>query len=288
VQELFDNTANELLTSRLSAAGYIASPRLEPSIVPFTSGGVRTFIKKEYANHLVSYNYYYRNSIDYFFGADAIAHKGVVHTPLLKNGIRYHIFNTHLQAYYPTREHYTEITLAQCMELKNFVQQQVLKGIINADEQVILCGDFNIPVPNNEQESTFLFTKMKKILCPQFAFVNYNLNSSGPQHTFSKRNIYNKRKRGASDLDINTDAVLFFHPKLSEPSELDNELSVIYGDIQRAIASYVRHKATIFSWWRLAKDNRTELTQFNKKLALLMAQADELKTHVTHMNLQFE
>lgn len=277
VQELFDNTANEQLADSLSAAGYLASERLEPSIIPFTSGGVRTFLKKEYTEQLVTYSHYYRSSIDYFIGADAIAHKGLIHTSFIKKGVKYHIINTHLQAYYPTREHYIEITLAQCMELKNFIQQQQLKGIIQSDEQVILCGDFNIPVVNNEQETSFLFIKMKKLLGPQFAFLNYNRNATGPQYTFSNQNSYNKSKCGASDLNINTDAVLVFQSSILSQVEVDYELSAVYGDIQRAIATYIRNKATLFSWWRLATEERKELNRINKEFAQLIELAEQLK-----------
>ncbi len=280
VQELFDNSANELLAQILLEAGYLASYRLDPSIIPFTNGGIRTFIKKNYAKHDLSiYDYFYHNTIDYFIGADAIAHKGLLHTSFIRGGVRYHIFNTHLQAYYPTREHYTEITLAQCIELKNFIQQQMIKGIISPYDQVILCGDFNIPIVNDEQSSSFLFTKMKKILGPQFNYLKYNLSTSGPQHTFSKRNIYNKNKYGASDLDINTDAVLIFQQQVHGTEQIELELSPLYCDIQHALALYVKNNATIFSWWRLSEAQLKELNSFNNQFALLMNDAEEIKAH---------
>lgn len=279
VQELFDNSANELLTKSLLDAGFIASTRLEPSIVPLTNGGIRTFLKRGADSTImpVTHTYFYRNTIDYLVGADALVYKGIIHTPYLKNGIRYHLFNTHLQSYYPTREHYAEVTLAQCIELKTFVEQQILKGIIKPNEPIILCGDFNLPIANNDEPSSLLFVKMRKILGPRFGFMNYHRTASGPQHTFSARNIYNHHKKGDSDLDINTDAILLFNNELTEQEQIDHELSALYCDIQNAIAYYVRNNATFISSWLLSPEHSIKLHRFNKQFAQLIDDAEKLK-----------
>ena len=179
VQELFNNDANRLMEESMLAKGYVATERVgSKPLFAHLNGGVRTFVKKELAQDLMCYEQIYQNKIDYFFGGDALVNKGVTQTCFSKGGVKYHIFNTHLQAYYPDRPHYAEVTLAQCGEIKKFIKTQQSSGIIAADDKVILCGDFNIPKPGLDDEPNFLYEKMTRLMGSNFTFLDYNCHSA--------------------------------------------------------------------------------------------------------------
>jgi endonuclease/exonuclease/phosphatase family metal-dependent hydrolase len=276
VQELFDNTANELLEKEMIEKGYVATDRVGASALSYTNGGARTFVKKNCANQLSTHQHIYQNTIDYFIGGDATAHKGVVQTCIEKDDLKYHVFNTHLQAYYPNREHYAEITLIQCVELKRFVETQINKGVIGINDSVILCGDFNIPLSNNDQNQPFLFEKMKRILGSKFKFLDYDIRPDGPQHTLSLENSYNKDKVLSSDINIHTDMCLTYNA-LNRGFSNEVELSDLYCDIQRSISIFVRKNAKIFSGWTISDRKKMELDKFNQAFDLLISSADQLK-----------
>lgn len=120
LQELFDNTANSLIQQAMEHYGYAATNRLGDTFISQLNGGIRTFIKKDLAKQLDTGAYEFKEKIDYFINGDASARKGITRTSFTAGSIRYHIFNTHMQAYYLQRAHYTEIALAQCVELKRF------------------------------------------------------------------------------------------------------------------------------------------------------------------------
>ena len=277
VQELFDNNANRLLETEMFKNGYVATERIGESIIPYLNGGVRSFIKRDLAVQYSTHEYIYQNTIDYFIGCDALADKGIVQLSVHKGGVRYHIFNTHLQAYYPGREHYAEVTLAQCVELKGFLQEQIARGIIGTEDYIILCGDFNIPAVNDDQPKAFLFEKMKLILGPRFIFLNYETSSSTPKHTFSKENTHHHTKSRACDLDINADMCIVYDALSENVSTIDIELSNIYSDIQSAISLFVRKNASIFSAWHLSYKELKQLEVFNDTFSKLINEAQELQ-----------
>lgn len=284
VQELFDNTANELLEEEMRKRGYEPTDRLNsdsPLSVSFFNGGARTFVKKrELAPKLTTYEYVYKNKIDYFIGADALVNKGVTHTCIEDDDgtkPKVHIFNTHLQAYYPKRDHYAEIALAQVVEFKKFIELQKAKGIIGPNDKIVMCGDFNIPKPNPGEKPSFLFEKMARMLGPQFTFLDYDLNPSGPQRTVSLENSYNRTFKKNSDNDVSVDMGIIYNPGTVDLSQFDSELSDIYCDIQLAIAHYVRKNATLSSMWLLPQDKILELKKFNEQVQALIDQADEIK-----------
>jgi endonuclease/exonuclease/phosphatase family metal-dependent hydrolase len=278
VQELFDDSANQMLEQKMAGHGYSASKRLHSSIIPFSNGGVRTFVKNQYAAGLAAYEYVYQNVIDYFIGADATVHKGIVHLSLLKHGIKYHIFNTHLQAFYQGREHYAEVTLHQCIELKEFVQQQIIAGIIDIEDVIFLCGDFNIPLTHDKQSLSFLYEKMKLILGPKFHLLGYVDNPLGPKNTLSRENTYNTNKGSAIDIDIDVDMFLLYREPTNSLTGIDIELSDIYSNIQRSISLFVRKNATLFSSWSLSLTKTLELDEFNQRFKLLINDSERIKS----------
>ena len=280
VQELFDNTANSLMEAAMRKKGYVGMERVgNRSLLSlsFFNGGVRTFVKKTIANNLDEYEYIYKNKIDYFIGGDAIVNKGVIHTCFTQDGKKHHIFNTHLQSYYPQRDHYAEVTLAQCVELKKFIELQKTRGIIGPDDKIIICGDFNIPKPHSDDEANFLYEKMTRLMGSQFMILDYEQSPLGPKYTLSLKNSYNKNLTKSSDNDVNVDmAIMYDQDKVNFPP-FDAELSDIYCDIQLAISDFVRNNATIFSQWLLSVDTSATLHQFNQQFTALMKRADEIK-----------
>ena len=279
-QELFDNTANELLLAQMLKARYQASQRLNSTFsVPFFNGGVRTFVKQQIAEQgLTHHEYIYENKLDYFHKADAFVNKGLIHTCLKnKEGTTTHIINTHLQSFYTGREHYAEITLVQCVELKKYLENQKIQGIIAATDKVILCGDFNIPKPNQGEKAHFLFEKMTRILGPYFTFLEYDPHTSTQKYTMSLENSNNTNLEQNHDNNANLDMGILYEPFKANASLVDSELSDIYADIQLAISCYVKQNATLFTHWLLPKNKMTALNHFNAQVHMLMVRADELK-----------
>jgi hypothetical protein len=239
------------------------------------------------ALELTSYEHVYKNKIDYLVGADALVNKGATHTSILhEDGTKTHVFNTHLQAYYTNRDHYAEITLAQCVEFKKFIENQKAKGLIGPQDTIVMCGDFNIPKTQlGEEASTeearklqFLYEKMTRILGPQFTFLDYTLKPDGPVHTLSRQNAYNAHLPPSSDNDVNVDMAIVFDPQGKEKlSTAEIELSDIYCDIQLATAHYVNKNATLFSKWLLSSEKTEALNQFNDQVKALMSRADTLQ-----------
>jgi hypothetical protein len=48
VQELFDNTANQLMEAEMLKKGYVATDRVGRESTSFFNGGARTFVKKNW------------------------------------------------------------------------------------------------------------------------------------------------------------------------------------------------------------------------------------------------
>lgn len=278
VQELFDNQANALLEQQMLERGYIATNRVGSEFLALFNGGARTFVKREHTQIKLEHSeHIYTNKIDYFIGADALANKGVTHTSFTKDNTTYHVFNTHLQAFYQHRDHYAEVTLAQCIELKRFIERQSARGIIKPGDKILICGDFNIPKRiEGDKTDFFLFEKMKRILGPHFVFLEHS-SEDGIQYTLSSNNSYNTKLRGNSDMDITVDLALEFNPnKTTDAALIEVELSEIYADIQLAIVHYVKTHATVFTRWTLSKSKKEELERFNAQLNQLMEEADNL------------
>ena len=263
--------------------GYVASERVgADAFISFLNGGVRTFVKRSLALDVATDEHVYKHKIDYFIGADALANKGVLHTSFNKDGKRFHYLNTHLQAYYPGREHYTEVTLAQCVEIKRFIDAQKAKGIIKPGDTIVLGGDFNIPRPGRDEESTQLYKKMLRLLGPQFTTLTYDTELSVPNHTVSRENSYNSHIAPSSDCDVNLDVMMLYDPNFKDTQLVDVELSTIYCDIQLSISKFVMDNATLFSLWKLSDEAKVKLEEFNLEIEKLYDRAEELKLQKTN------
>lgn len=304
VQELYDYNAVRSLREKMALRGYISTflvgENLD-SFFYFLHGGVCFFIKQSYADTLVldknrhskktehfpSQVLIYQNKIDYFIGADALVNKGVIHLQIPKNDEKIHIFGTHLQAYYADRDHYSEITLAQCVELRRFIENQKKLGYIKSGERIIITGDFNIPNPGQTPETMLLFKKMRKILGPDFTFYDY-AEDAEKKFTRDIHNSYNVNEIG-TDINVNLD--LFIECNNSKDQKLDlgaqdaavfqkrkieEMLSLHYGELQLDMASFVRKKATIFTLWRLAALHSDTLKRFNQRFEQLMRFEEQL------------
>jgi endonuclease/exonuclease/phosphatase family metal-dependent hydrolase len=273
VQELFDNEANKLMELAMLEKGYVAEERVGSKWLSVLNGGVRTFVKRDLARGFSNNEHIYTHKIDTLVGADALVNKGVLHTTLNKKGKIYHVFNTHLQAYYPDRDHYAEITLAQCVEIKKFIEDEKSKGLIGPDDQIILCGDFNIPKPSRGEDNNLLYTKLTRLMGPYFTFLNYKENPNGPKHTRALENSYNVNEGESSDNNVNLDLAATFNPTNKGISSAEVELSKIFCTIQLVIAHFVTNNTSITNKWLLSKDSNAQLDQFNIQLEELIEQA---------------
>jgi endonuclease/exonuclease/phosphatase family metal-dependent hydrolase len=276
MQELFDNTANSLLERAMLQKGYVATERLGNHFISQLNGGVRTFIKKELVGKLSTDECIYKEKIDYFIGGDAIVRKGITQTSFTKNGVRHHVFNTHLQASYLERSHYSEITLAQCVELIRFIDLQKARGFIHPNDQVIICGDLNIPQPPSDKSNeSFLSKKMRYILGPQYTTLELLVKPEGPQYTLSSLNSYNKYIK--DEFDVNLDVAIRYNPVTTEAELIDSELAEIYSEIQLALSYYVKNNATFLSRWLLSPGKKAQVASFNNQFQNLMQNADIIK-----------
>ena len=148
---MFDSVASETLDKELAKQGYHATTRLGGAYLGSpTSGGVRIYSRATIVED--KQGYIYQHKVDYLQGADALVDKGIKHAIVSKDGQRFHVMNTHLQASYndqsdavKSRQHYVEVALAQLLELKAYVERQKKEGVILPEDKIILCGDFNIP-----------------------------------------------------------------------------------------------------------------------------------------------
>lgn len=277
VQELFDKAADKYFTQKMLERGYAASDRLGADWLAFFNGGVKVFIKQPYTD-LTETPHIYQSKIDYLIGADAWANKGAMQLSFTKNGKKHHVFNTHLQAYYPEwdRMHYVEITLEQCVELKKIIEQQVADGVIGPDDEVLLCGDFNIPKPHEGEEATLAYQKMVRILGPRFDLLGYERPGEGQiQYTRDHSNTHNLHEASRPDNNVNLDLGILVFPK--EVPQALSDLSKIYCALQEDITFFVRKQATILSFWLLLEEPTKELTAFNAAFKALMDKEDELR-----------
>lgn len=149
LQEVFDVNAEKAIIENLKHKGFVATKRLGGSIV---GSGLITFCRRELRPNVELPNFLYTKKIDYLISADALSSKGVLHVQVTKDGKKYDVYNTHLQASHKgSRLHYLEIALHQIIELRNFIKKNTA-----VDSQTVVCGDFNIPsiVSKNNPECT--------------------------------------------------------------------------------------------------------------------------------------
>lgn len=200
LQELFDSSATKIIEAELAKKGYQATERLGGAILGApTSGGVRIFARKgiiieDKGGHI------YHHKVDYLRRGDAFVDKGLKHATINKNGQRYHVFNTHLQASYndPSHQNYVEVALAQLLELKKYIAHQKATGMILDTDKIVLCGDFNIPLNatgNNLDEVSkrgdALFKRAEILLGSEFHRIQATSTTEEPGCSFDpKTNTY--------------------------------------------------------------------------------------------------
>lgn len=277
VQELFDKDANLAMERAMNSRGYRATELLDrrsPSSI--FNGGVRFFVKNGSIDSLQTRMHIYQHKIDYFIGADAITNKGASQVSFSKNGKKYHVFNTHLQAYYPNRDHYAEMTLAQCIELKKIIEKQCEEGIIHPDDCIVLCGDFNIPKPYPTEKETLLYKKMTCLMGQKFTFLNYDRPLDPMIYTRSLTNTHNHHEIASTDNNVNLDMGILYRPAQTI-SPIDSQLADIYCEIQLSIAAFVEKNTSLFSAWLLSDEAKEKLQAFNVAFDELINNGDALR-----------
>ncbi|CAA0141723.1 sphingomyelin phosphodiesterase [Tenacibaculum maritimum] len=107
---------------------------------PFvTNGGVKIYSKWpiEYDEQLI-----FKNSLR--GTADYLSNKGASYVRINKNGKKFHIIGTHLQADEAKKDG-SGIRKLQLDELQYWIAQKIKSGKIPSNEPIIFAGDFNIP-----------------------------------------------------------------------------------------------------------------------------------------------
>lgn len=264
VQELFDRSANQAMEIAMAEKGFRATDIMGGWPFFILNGGLRTFVKEGFADSFKTYQAVYRNKIDFFIGADAIINKGILQTRLAKDGRVIHIINTHLQANYPEREHYAEIALAQCIELREFIERQLREGIIGPEDQVLLAGDFNINKDRDPAKTEFLYRKMAMILGNRCTILNYSNEGGGVAFTRSKENTYLANKSG--EKNENLDIIAVFNPR-----EKINSHELQCCQLQQKLADFVSSYANLWTLWKLPPVQSTQLKHFNQQFEKLLS-----------------
>ncbi|GGX25607.1 sphingomyelin phosphodiesterase [Aquimarina muelleri] len=134
------------------------------------NGGVRIFSK-----HPIDSKKQYVFNNSGFGTADYYSNKGAAYVEVTKNGKKYHIVGTHLQA---DQENYngSTVRINQLKEIKNWVDSMD----IPVSEPLIYAGDMNI-----EYTDTPSYTSMKSILNSK---IYYSFNPSTDIGTYSNTN----------------------------------------------------------------------------------------------------
>lgn len=286
VQELFDSKANEAFVAAMEKRGYVATSLLGASrSFQVFNGGVRSFVRRSMVktDTIEHYHYYFKTSIDWLVGGDAVANKGVQHFILQdqERSQKTHIFNVHFQAQYPEidRTHYEEVTLAQAIELKQFIKAQEQKGIIRADDKIIICGDFNIHQPASlHEEDNFAYEKMKLFFGKRYCFPEFEKAANGGlRYTRSRDNIHVNENERNENLDVIATVA-----SNTSTSPEDAAVEQIYCDIQQRIVWFVMDRATLLSLWKLSTADQNRLAGFNRQFQHLMEEAKRLKDEGIH------
>ncbi|WP_106792795.1 sphingomyelin phosphodiesterase [Aquimarina sp. Aq78] len=134
------------------------------------NGGVRIFSKYPID---IKRQYVFNNSA--YGTADYYSNKGAVYVEITKNGKKYHIVGTHLQADQGSYNG-TSVRLKQLKEIRDWVNS--LK--IPISEPLIYAGDMNV-----EYTDTFSYKDMKSILNSR---ISYSFNPSTEAGTYSNTN----------------------------------------------------------------------------------------------------
>ncbi|MEI5905875.1 sphingomyelin phosphodiesterase [Bacillus spongiae] len=196
LNELFDNSASEVLLSKLkeeypnqtpvsgrSKSGWDETLGYYSNFVP-EDGGVAIVSKWPIVEKV---QYVYENGC----GADYFANKGFVYAKIQKNNQFYHIIGTHAQADDTGcgSGEDAEIRESQFQEIRDFVDGKN----IPLDEVVFIGGDFNV-IKNNDKEYASMLNTLNVAQPDEFAghssswdpetnsILAYEYPDFGPQH----------------------------------------------------------------------------------------------------------
>ncbi|MFJ2061083.1 sphingomyelin phosphodiesterase [Streptomyces sp. NPDC087908] len=153
-QELFDNSASDILTQRAKARGY----PYQTSVIGRskdgwnrTSGDFKALAPEDGGVAIASkwpITYRAQHIYDRACGMDAYSEKGFAYARLSVNGSPVHVFGTHLQADDSdcAAGEARAIRASQLLELRNYVNSLALP----LNQPVIYAGDFNIDKRSSE------------------------------------------------------------------------------------------------------------------------------------------
>lgn len=282
VQELFNSTATEVLEEELKKKGYVSTQRVGGRFGATTSGGVRIFYKQALLGTDYKNSHVYKHTIDTIRRGDAMVDKGIKHVKVQKNGQTTHVFNTHLQAFYedPDHQHYVQVTLAQLTELRRHILALKKAGIIRKNEQVVICGDLNIPKDAKGatlENTDALFKRAQLILGEEFQLVAQAqpAEKDAPSCSFDpSTNTYLSGDLGnAPDpMHANLDLVFAFdNTKRSAHPTLDHTVR----HIQKRLSNYLRQQIHFLTWdglYQFSQPDRELIAATSKALdALIVA-----------------
>lgn len=297
LQELFNNTANLVLEEELKKKGYIATKPVGGYLGSPLHGGIRIFYKQDVLGTDFKESYVYKHTVDTIKRGDAMVDKGIKHIKLQKNGKTYHVFNTHLQAFYEDthHQHYVEVTLAQLIELRKYILVQKKLGIIQKDEQVVICGDFNIPknAKGASLENTdALFKRAQLILGEEFQLVepsSHPTAQDSPRYSFDpSTNIYLSGALGDKSkvMHANLDLVFTLNTtKRSSHPILDHTVRYIQNQLSIYLQQQINFvKVNKFEIWPLDVDfSLYQFSESDREMIVTTSKAlDALIVKMTH------
>ncbi|MEP6597121.1 MAG: sphingomyelin phosphodiesterase [Ginsengibacter sp.] len=105
-------------------------------------------------------------------GSDCLAQKGVVYAKILKNELPYHIFASHLQASYKTKEKYQKVREKQLNILNDFIESKFLP----VNEPVIIAGDLNVDRLSSKEEYDCMLKTLNATIPDIQIGPNYTVN----------------------------------------------------------------------------------------------------------------
>ena len=150
------NCRKNYIKNVASSQGFLynhESPSPNPLLGHFTDGGLLILSK---------YPIIEADSITYSSstGPDKLSSKGSIYVKIEIKGFILHVFTTHMQSSYPTKDYseyirYRLIRRLQLQELKNFIDLKTLMKY----EPVVIAGDFNVDGRENIKTPKFEVTK---------------------------------------------------------------------------------------------------------------------------------
>jgi len=105
-------------------------------------------------------------------GPDCFSQKGVVYAQVVKSGFKYHVFGSHAQASYKSKEKYQGPREKQFNILNAFINQKV----INKNEPVIIAGDLNVDKLSTPAEFDNMLRLLNSVQPTYKLGPNYTIN----------------------------------------------------------------------------------------------------------------